>query len=148
MSSTVHEEVYYAEPGSGAAPLLWGPGFAVVGFLLDLYATARPHTVPWLIIGIVLFLCAAVWVYGRRRFMSVRVTPSCLSQGSETLDLERVVEVCAEGAPVGTRVLGGGFTAPRKYGEVTLRLDDGSRVLAWARDAEQLRTALRRAIET
>ena len=147
MRHAVDEQVYYEEQGSGAAPLLWGPGFAVVGFLLDLYATSRPHTIAWLLVGIVLFLCAAVWVYGRRRFMSVRVTATRLSQGGETLALDRVVEVCDEDAAVGTRVLGGGFTTPRKYGEVTLRLDDGSRVLAWARDAQQLRTALRRVTE-
>lgn len=155
MTRAADEEVLYEEQGAGIAPLLWGPGFAVVGFLVDLYATSRPHTVSWLVVAVVLLLSAAVWVYARRRFVSVRVTASRLSQGDETLSLvdeplsrEHAVAVCDEDAPVGTRVLGGGFTPPRKCAEVTLRLDDGTRVLAWARDGQRLRSALRQAIET
>jgi len=148
MNPVVDEELHYQEPGAGAGPLLWGPGFALVGYLVELWVTPQQHAMAWLVVGVVLLLCSAVWVGARRRFMSVRVSSSLLSQGSETLALERVVEICDEDAPLGTRVLGGGFTAPRKYGEVALRLDDGSRVVAWARDPEQLRTALRQASET
>lgn len=148
MTRAADEEVLYEEQGAGIAPLLWGPGFAIVGFLVDLYATSRPHTVSWLVVAVVLLLSAAVWVYARRRFVSVRVTASRLSQGDETLSLENVVAVCDEDAPMGTRVLGGGLTPPRKCAEVTLRLDDGTRVLAWARDGQRLRGALRQAIET
>lgn len=148
MTRPAADEVLYAEPGSGPAPLLWGPGFAVVGFLLDLYAAARPHTVAWIVIGVVLFLCCALWVYGRRRFMSVRVTGSRLSQGSETLAVDRIAGFCDDEAPMGTRVLGGGYTVPRKCGHVTLLLDDGSRAVAWARDAQRLRAALDRVVET
>ena len=135
----------YEEPGSGPAPLLWGPGFAVVGFLLDLSTAARPHVVAWVVVGVVLFLCSALWVYARRRFMSVRVTGSELVQGSERLGVEHIAEVRDPDAPLGTRVLGGGFTVPRKREQVALRLDDGSRVLAWARDPDPLRSALRQA---
>lgn len=148
MTRALDEEVLYEESGAGLAPLLWGPGFALVGFLVDLYATSRPHTVAWSVIALVLFLSAVLWVYARRRFMSVWVTASWLSQGDETLSIEHVAAMCDEDAPVGTRVLGGGFTPPRKCGEVTLRLEDGTRALAWARDAQRLRSALRRAIET
>lgn len=148
MTPAADEEVLYEEQGAGIAPLLWGPGFAVIGFLVDLYTTSRPHTVSWLVVAVVLWLSAAVWVYARRRFVSVRVTASRLSQGDETLSLEHVAAVCDEDAPMGTRVLGGGFTPPRKCDEVTLRLDDGARVLAWARDGQRLRSALRQAIET
>lgn len=136
----------YEEPGSGPAPLLWGPGFAVVGFLLDLATAARPHVVAWIVVGVVLLLCGAVWVYARRRFMSVRVTGSELVQGDERLHLERIAEVRDDAAPVAGRVLGGGFTVPRKREQVALRLDDGSTVLAWARDPDRLRSALRQAI--
>lgn len=141
------ESALYEEPGSGPAPLLWGPGFAVVGFLLDLYTAARPHPVAWVVIGVVLFLCGALWVYARRRFMSVRVTGSELVQGSERLRVERIAEVRDDDAPVGTRVLGGGFTVPNKREQVALRLDDDSTVLAWARDPDRLRSALRQATE-
>lgn len=148
MTRALDEEVLYEEQGAGLAPLLWGPGFALIGFLVELYAISRPHAVAWLVIAVVLFLCAAVWVYARRRFMSVRVTAARLSEGEETVSLEHVAVVCEEEASMGARVLGGGFTPPRKCGEVMLRLDDGTRVLAWARDAQRLRSALRRAIET
>jgi hypothetical protein len=48
---------------------------------------------------------------------------------------------------VGGRVLGGGWTVPRKYDELPLRLDDGTVVLAWARDGEALRSALSRVVD-
>lgn len=140
------EAVLYEEPGSGPGPLLWGPGFAIVGFVLDLYTAARPHVVAWIVVGVVLFLCGALWVYARRRFMSVRLTGTQLAQGGETLDVERIAEVRDAEAPVGTRVLGGGFTVPRKHAQVPLRLADGSTVLAWARDPDTLRAAIRQAI--
>lgn len=95
-----------------------------------------------------LFLCSAVWVYARRRFMSVRVSSTQLVQGGETLDVERIAEVRDGDAPVGTRVLGGGFTVPRKHAQVALGLDDDSTVLAWARDPDRLRSALRQATGT
>jgi hypothetical protein len=44
--------------------------------------------------------------------------------------------------PVGARVLGGGWTVPKKFTEVPLRLTDDTVVVAWARDPEALRAAL------
>lgn len=145
MNPSTADVVLYEEPGAGAAPLLWGPGFAAVGYLMERFAGGPTHSATWLGVGVVLSALCALWVYARRRFMSVRVTRSQLSQGSETLDVERIAEVGEVDAPVGTRVLGGGFTVPRKYEEVALCLDDGSVVLAWARHADRLRTALEQA---
>jgi hypothetical protein len=51
------------------------------------------------------------------------------------------------GTPVGARVLGGGWSVPRKYDELPVKLDDGTVVLAWARDVEALKAALGRLVE-
>ncbi|WP_199431006.1 DUF3093 family protein [Qaidamihabitans albus] len=135
----------YHEPGASGWPLLWGPLFAVAGFLLELLAGDRPHTPVWLATGAALLLLTTVWVYARRRFLAVTVTGTELRQGGESLPVERIAEVTDVSAPMGTRVLGGGWSVPRKYEELPLRLDDGTVVLAWARDAGGLRTALERA---
>lgn len=135
----------YREPGSSAWPLLWGPAFALVGYLLELLAGLRPHTAMWLLAGAGLLLLSAVWVYARRRFLVVEVSRSELRQGPEHLPATRIAGV-AESADVstGTRVLGGGLSVPRKFDELPVLLDDGTVVLAWARDGEALRTALER----
>jgi hypothetical protein len=77
----------------------------------------------------------------------VRVTRGALWQGREQLAVSRIAVVTDLGAPVGARVLGGGWTVPRKYDELPLRLDDGTVVLAWARDGEALRSALSRVVD-
>ena len=145
MTASTEDTEIYSEPGAGAAPLLWGPGFAVVGYLMEVSTGGPVHTIGWVVIGVVLFGLSAMWVYSRRKFMSLRVTGTQLVQGSETLEVARISDVTDVDAPVGARVLGGGFTPPRKYQQVPLRLDDGSVVLAWARDGERLRTALEQA---
>ncbi|WP_113695722.1 hypothetical protein [Amycolatopsis albispora] len=132
------------EPGAGGAPLLWGPGFALAGFLLELLAGGPVHGIEWVLVGLVLLGVTMLWVYARRRFLSVKVTTEALWQGRESLPVERIKELDDVGAPVGAKVLGGGPAVPRKFDGVPLRLDDGSVVLAWARDAEKLRAALRR----
>jgi len=43
-------------------------------------------------------------------------------------------------------VLGGGWSPPKKYAEVPVKLTDGSVVLAWARDPAGLRSALERVL--
>lgn len=147
MTAAAEDEgtVFYSEPGSGPGPLSWGPAFAVVGYLAELSVGGPVHTVGWIVVGVVLLALSALWVYARRRFMSLRVTDTQFIQGSETLELARIRAVTDVDAPPGARVLGGGFTPPRKYQQVPIRLDGGSVVLAWARDGERLRTALEQA---
>ncbi|WP_116041698.1 hypothetical protein [Amycolatopsis palatopharyngis] len=142
MTTAGEEPVLYREPGSGLAPLLWGPIFALVGFLSEVVLGGPTHPVPWTLIGLALLAMTALWVYARRRFLAVRLTPSTLWQGREPLPVRRIVEVDDVGAPVGATVLGGGWTVPRKYDELPLRLDDDSVVVAWAKDVEALRAAL------
>jgi hypothetical protein len=132
----------YAEPGSSWWPVLWGPVFALVGGLVE--ATTGPvHLIEWVVVGIALAGAAAVWVQARRRVHSVRLTGETLHQGREELAVARIAEIEDVGPPLGARVLGGGWTVPKRFTEVPLRLRDGSVVLAWARNPDGLRGALR-----
>lgn len=134
--------VRYAEPGSTWWPLLWGPAFALVGAGAE--ALSGPvHGLAWVIVGLLLFGIAVLWVQARRRVCSVRLTTVALHQGRESLYVRRIAEVDDVGLPAGARVLGGGWTVPKKFAEVPLRLTDGTVVVAWARDPDALRAALR-----
>jgi hypothetical protein len=142
----VTEPVLYAEPGSTWWPLLWGPLFAGVGAGLEA-STGPVHTVPWLIVGIVLFGGAALWVNARRKVYLVELTPKTLRQGRETLDVRTITRITDVGASAGARILGGGWSTPRRTTEIPIRLDDDTVVLAWARDDEALTAALTRLVE-
>ena len=131
----------YAERGSSWWPLLWGPVFAVAGGLVE--ATTGPvHVLAWTVVGVALAVAAAVWVQARRQAFSVRLTHEVLYQGREELAVARIADIEDVGPPLGARVLGGGWTVPKRFTEVPLRLRDGSVVLAWARNPDALRGAL------
>jgi hypothetical protein len=135
--------VLYAEPGSSYWPVLWGPVFVVAGAGVE--ALSGPvHAVAWTLVGIALAGLAAIWVQARRRVCVVRLTTVVLVQGREAIEVGKLDAVDDVGAQAGARVLGGGWTVPRKFDEVPVRLTDGITVLAWARDGEGLRTALSR----
>lgn len=134
--------VLFAEPGSSFWPVLWGPIFAALGAGLEAL-TGRVHGVAWPLVGIGLAGVGLVWVFSRRRLLCVRLTTKGLTQGQETLAVERIAAVDEVGTPAGARVLGGGWTVPRKFTDVPIRLDNGTVVLGWARDGEGLRDALR-----
>lgn len=158
-------DVRYEERAASWWALLFGPCFAFAGILFEVL-TPGPVLYPvWLIAGLALTGFTAMWVYARKRYAVVRLTPDLLRQGEETLPVERISAIADEedeaedaddvagnaggtaGAtgvvPRASRVLGGGLAAPRKYDELPLRLDDGTVVLAWARDGQALRMALR-----
>jgi len=132
----------YAEPGSTWWPVTWGLVFALVGAGME--ALSGPvHVVAWVLVGIALSGLTAIWVQARRRVCSVQVTDELLHQGREPLAVSKIVAVDDVGAPVGARVLGGGWTVPKRFVEVPLKLADGSVVIAWAKDPDALRAALR-----
>ena len=133
--------VRYAELGSTWWPVLWGPIFAFVGAGLEAL-TGPVHVLGWLLVGLALAVLATVWVQARRRVCSVRLTGDTLYQGREGLPVERIAEIEDVGSPLGARVLGGGWTVPRKFAELPLRLRDDSVVLAWAKNPDALRAAL------
>ncbi|WP_328606058.1 hypothetical protein OG943_39765 [Amycolatopsis sp. NBC_00345] len=132
----------YAEPGVGWLALVWGPLFALLGAVAELATGGPVHTVAWVMVAIGLCALTLPWVYARRRFLSLEVTTQGLRQGREQLEAARIADVTGVGTPVGARVLGGGWTVPRKYDELPVKLDDGTVVLAWARDVEALQAAL------
>jgi hypothetical protein len=138
----------YREPGGGWPALLCGPAFALVGYLTELTTGGSLHTVAWVGVAAGLSAITAPWVYARRRFLAVRLTRRALWQGREELMVGRIAAVNEVGTPIGARVLGGGWAVPRRYDELPLRLHDGTVVLAWARDAEALRSALARVVDT
>lgn len=134
--------VLYAEPGSSWWPTAWGPGFALAGAGVE--AMSGPvHVLAWTVVAFVLFGLALLWVRARRGLCSVLLTRSTLYQGQEPLAVNEISAVDDVGTPVGARVLGGGWTVPKKFAEVPLRLADDSVVLAWAKDPDALRAALR-----
>lgn len=136
------EPLYFEQGGSW-----WAALFPVVFVGVGIGVEALFGGVYWTLWGItaaVLVPFTLLWIYGRRRFCLVRLTRGELTQGSETLPVEQIAEVYdGDDEPLGMRVLGGGHTVPRKYQPVRLRLSDGSKALAWARDGQALRTALR-----
>jgi hypothetical protein len=132
----------YAEPGSTWWPVTWGIVFALVGAGVE--ALSGPvHVLVWVLVGIGLSGLTMIWVHARRRALSLRLTEDMLYQGLESLAVARIASVDDVGAPIGVRVLGGGWAVPRKFGEVPLRLADGTVVLAWAKDPDAFRAALR-----
>ena len=134
--------VRYAEPGSTWWPATWGIVFALVGGGIE--ALSGPvHVLVWVLVGIGLSGLTLIWVHARRRVLSLRLTSEILYQGLEPLPVSRIADVDDVGAPIGARVLGGGWTVPKKFTEVPLRLADGTVVLAWAKDPDAFRAALR-----
>lgn len=139
----------YAEPGSTYWPVLWGPAFAVTGAAVE--ALSGPvHVVDWIVVGVVLAGFAWLWVHARRRTCRVELSADTLSQGRESLPINEITEIVDESddAPVGARVLGGGWTVPNRFGQVPLRLHGGHVVLAWAKDPAALRAALRSLVDS
>jgi hypothetical protein len=133
--------VLYAEPGSTWWPVAWGPLFALIGAGVEVLS-GPVHVLAWVIAGLVLFGPAVLWVIARRRVCSVLLTANALYQGQEPLPVGRIADIDDVGMPVGARVLGGGWTVPKKFTELPLRLTDDTVVVAWARDADALRAAL------
>ncbi|WP_410561850.1 hypothetical protein [Amycolatopsis sp. cmx-4-61] len=136
----------YAESGVSWGAIGWGPVFALVGALAELVTGGPVHVVGWLLVGLGLCVLTMPWVYARRRFLSLEVTSEQLRQGREKVPAAQIASVTDVGAPVGARVLGGGWSVPRKYDELPVRLADGTVVLAWAKDVEALRDALDRLV--
>ncbi|QKV76661.1 hypothetical protein [Amycolatopsis sp. Hca4] len=136
----------YAESGVSWAAIGWGPAFALVGALAELVTGGPVHVVGWLLVAFGLCVITMPWVYARRRFLSLEVTSEQLRQGREKVPAAQIASVTDVGAPVGARVLGGGWSVPRKYDSLPVELADGSVVLAWAKDVEALRDALDRLV--
>jgi hypothetical protein len=140
------EVSFYHEPGVSWVALVWGPLFAVIGALAEL-TTGPAHVLAWAFVAVGLVVITLPWVYARRRFLSLEVTTKGFRQGREVLEAARIAEVTDVGPAVGARVLGGGWSVPRKYDELPIKLDDETVVLAWALDVEELQAALTRLVQ-
>ncbi|MEU0877916.1 hypothetical protein ABZ345_04910 [Lentzea sp. NPDC005914] len=135
----------YREAGSSWWPLLWGPAFAVAGYLVELI-TGPASVALWTIVGLGLTLGAVLWVHGRIKTGSIALTADEAQFGREKLPVAMIEAFRDVGAPAGARVLGGGWSVPKGTTAVPLRLLDGTVVLAWARDPEALLAALRQVV--
>lgn len=147
MPADDDQPTLYAESGSSWWPVLWGPAFAVVCALLEVSFGGPVHWYVWALLAVGLGGLTAIWVHARRVVCSVRLTPIELHQGRETLAVQRIADVDEVGVSIGAPVLGGGWAVPKRFAGMPLRLDDGSTVIAWARDADALAAALRRLID-
>jgi hypothetical protein len=132
--------VRYAEPGSSFWPVLWAPGFALLGAGVEALS-GSVHVLGWTLAALVLAGVWALWVAARRRLRSVRLTDETLRQGEEELAVASIAAV-EEAEPEAAKVLGGGWSTPKGTKAVPLRLHDGGVVLAWARRPDRLRSAL------
>lgn len=132
--------VRYAEPGSSFWPVLWAPGFALLGLGVEAL-TGTVHVLGWALAAVLLAGVWALWVAARRRLRSVSLTDEVLRLGEEELPVADIAAV-EEDEPEAAKVLGGGWGTPKGTGAVPLRLNDGKIVLAWARRPDELRAAL------
>lgn len=149
MTEPTEQDTLYREHGARWVAVFFGPLFALLGYLTELLSRGPVHGVEWLLVGLGLAAITAPWVQARRRLLGVKLTGSTLWQGREALPVSKIADVTEEvGAPAGAHVLGGGWTVPRKYQELPIKLRDGTVVLGWAKDAEALRVALRGLLET
>lgn len=142
MTETAAGQVRFREPGASWASLLFGPVFGLFCASVEFFTGGPVQVVMWAIVAAVLVAFTALWVYARRTYCAVKLTPAALVTGPETLPVESIEEFVDGDSPPGARVLGGGMSVPRKYHEIPLQLADGSVVVAWARDGEALRSAL------
>lgn len=140
--------VLYEESGPSWWGVSFGPAFAAVGLGVEAMTGGPVKWLFWMVVALVLSAFTTLWVYAGRKHLLVRLTAHSLAQGSERFPVERVAELLDGDAPVGAKVLGGGFTVPRKREELPLRLDDDTVVVAWARDGAAMRSALHEVIST
>ncbi|MDD7938157.1 hypothetical protein PHK61_06970 [Actinomycetospora lutea] len=141
--------VLFEESGTRPWLLLFGPVLAAVGIGLESFAPGGASLPLWLGVGLLVLLYTLLLVRSRRRYLRVRLTPSTLEQGTTSLPMSHVTSL----RPVdeehhGVRVLGDGPVVPRRLSPVVLRLTDGTRAVAWARDGDGLRTALEDLLRT
>ena len=141
--------VLFAEPGAAWWPVVVGPLLALLGGLAESTAPGGAAWGLWIVVAVVVGGVTAIVVGARRRFLRVVLTSQVLVQGGTTLpvaDIARVVPDDGSGA-YGIRVLGDGPVVPRKYDGVVLTLEDGVQRVAWARDGEGPRRALRAVVD-
>lgn len=149
LPDAAEEPVLFAESGSRPWVLAFGPVLAAAGIGLESLAPGGASYPLWLGVGVLVFLYTLVLVRTRRRFLRVELTPARLVQGTTTLPLSQVTSLRPlDEEHHGVRVLGDGPVLPRRTSPVVLRLSDGTRAVAWARDAAGLRRALEDLLRT
>lgn len=141
--------VRFSEPGGHWRAVAYGPLLCLAVVVVELLLGGPVHWFGLALCAVLLAGFAWVQVVAARRHASVCLTDTAVRCGTETLPLSEVAEVLDPDAdnlaPV--RVLGELSGVPRRRTGVALRLRDGGRVQAWARDEQALRRELTAAVQ-
>lgn len=141
--------VRFCEPGGHWRAIAYGPLLCLAVFVLELILGGAIHWFALALCAVLLAGFAGIQVVAARRHASVSLTDTAVRCGTETLALSEVAEVLDPDADnlAPTRVLGELSGVPRRRTGVALRLRDGARVQAWARDDTTLRRELTAALQ-
>ncbi|WP_067861689.1 hypothetical protein [Nocardia shimofusensis] len=164
------ETVLFYEPGACWWTVSYGPIACALILVAEMAAGATPHWFALTFCGALIAAFASVQVLAARTHVSVRLTPSALHQGAETVPLSAIREVLPEDG-VGpldaaslqgvswddadswtddewksARALGELSGVPRRRTGIGLRLREGGLAQAWAKDHRGLRAALTEAL--
>lgn len=141
--------VLFAEDGWSWAWIFSAPLFCLAAGLFEFFTGAPVHWLMLAVCAIASALCHGVMIAATRVHGHARLTESTYTQGTEELDLDRIVAVYPlpedgddEASWESARTLGELRQVPRRRRSVGLLLDTGGEVRAWARDAPGLHAAL------
>ncbi len=146
----------FHEPGARWRALAWGPVFCALVLVIELFTGPVIHWFALSLFAVLLVGFTYVQVSAARRHVSVQLTPHELRQGTESVELTDIDAVLpAADYSDGdyepkkwetSRVLGELTGVPRRRHGIGLRLVGGAFVQAWAKDDDELREALEKAV--
>ncbi|MFD4183396.1 hypothetical protein [Rhodococcus sp. NPDC058514] len=150
--SGVGERILFEEPGGRWRLVALGPALCLVVLVAEVIIGSGVHWLGLALASVLLAGLVSLQVTAARRHASVRLTPTVLRNGAETLAVAEIAEVLPEADPFAMDLepwesapaLGELSGVPRRRTPIGLRLRDGSMVRAWARDGDGLRIELER----
>ncbi|MDJ0392094.1 hypothetical protein QMK17_01950 [Rhodococcus sp. G-MC3] len=150
------DEVLFHEPGARWFALTWGPIFCAIALVIELFTGPVIHWFALSLFAVLLVGFTYVQISAARRHVSVELTGHQLRQGTESVDLSEIAAVLPAAAYSDgdfepkqwetARVLGELSGVPRRRHGIGLRLVGGTLVQAWAKDDDELRDALEKAV--
>ena len=150
--------VLFAEPGARWRAVFYGPILCLAILVLELVTGSSVHWFALVFCATLIAGFVVLQVIAGKRHVCVELTGTSLREGTESLPLGSIAEVFPERAEdswrdadenewESARALGELTGVPRRRTGIGLRLADGTRVQAWARDHRALRAALTEAVE-
>ena len=141
-------EIRYVERAVSWRPLGVVVALCVVGFVVDLALPGhQAHPLAWTLALLAIGGVVGIGMYARAQFGSLSISGTTLRVGREsiplsTVDASYLLADDTGGAPVGARVIGGGWSVPKGRIGLPVRLIDGTVVLVPCRDGSAVRAAL------